>query len=67
MKWSNLLKNLCPNCGSDLADAQFNMFSKFFRCKCGFMIRESKFKKVITDMKTRELEKNYQKTLDNTE
>ena len=47
MKWSNLKKNNCPQCGKNLTTHYFPM-TKTFECPCGYKIGEMKYKQIVS-------------------
>ena len=55
MDWSNLVINKCPKCSEDLTESA--VFSEgMFECNCGFKIRESKYKEIVSKIKLEEFE-----------
>jgi DNA-directed RNA polymerase subunit RPC12/RpoP len=47
MKWTNLGNNKCPQCGKDLLSS-FDKEKEMFICKCGFKIKEQRFKELVS-------------------
>ena len=55
MDWSNLTLNKCPKCSKDLTEnATFK--DGLFECACGFKIREARYKEIVANMKSKEME-----------
>jgi hypothetical protein len=55
MKWSNLKRNLCPQCGEDITRA-FNPQSRLIECECGFKISQAKMGLIVSDRVNQEIE-----------
>lgn len=59
MNWKNLKNNKCPKCGKDTAIAspyEYSPLSKVLAHPCGFKIRESRYKEIVTSMTNQEIE-----------
>lgn len=62
LNWKYLLENKCPSCGADLATA-YNMITRRFTCRCTFSISEEKYKKIVSDITLRKLDKEQEEKL----
>jgi hypothetical protein len=58
MKWSNLKRNLCPQCGEDLSGA-FNPDSRLIECECGFKISQAKMGMITSDRVNGEIQRRH--------
>ncbi len=58
MKWSNLSKNKCPQCGVDLAD-KFDNARKMFVCTCGFTITTKRFAEIVRDKTEKQIGRDF--------
>ena len=58
MKWSNLKRNLCPQCGEDLS-ASFNKETRLIECECGFKISQAKMGLITSDRVNQEIEERH--------
>ena len=56
MKWNNLQRNKCPQCGKDLYDA---LVDNMFKCPCGFVISLTKYKELVNKMVSEDLDKEF--------
>ena len=60
MRWYNLVKNKCPECNKTFK----NYEPDFIKCKCGFSISMTKFKKITNEILNK---KNPPPVMDNQE
>lgn len=59
MNWYNLKKNKCPECNRDFMlglTMESNMQPTTMRHKCGFTITEQRYKEIVSNMVSRDLE-----------
>lgn len=49
MIWSNLKKNICPECNRNLVDHAVYT-ETMIECECGFRISQRKYKQIVTNM-----------------
>ena len=51
MKWQNLKKNKCPNCGNYLAEPPEGILKTNYYCPpCGFNISKTKFDEIVNSL-----------------
>lgn len=58
--WENLKMNKCPDCGKSLTDAYCQSIDQF-RCPCGFVISQLRYKEIVSNMNAQSIEDNYGK------
>ena len=57
LNWQNLRNNKCPKCNADIAG--WSQLDEHLRCSCDFRISEQRFKEIVMDMNTQEVEKTF--------
>lgn len=60
MKWSNLLKNICPSCNRDLIKTMVATDDQSIACKCGFKISQQKYREITADRVSDSIEESYE-------
>ena len=59
LAWSNLKKNRCPRCNGDFvktASSSTRNGENGIQCKCGFFIREQRYKEIVAGMVSQDID-----------